>query len=65
MAEGLKCFDIYLEALSRIDGTEAQWLKADLEAGNLSVFVKVVYNERYRIQKYSAKVKFLTRISIV
>ena len=42
-APGLSAFDIYLEAYPGYDGDEADWLN-DLVAGNLSVTVKVNYN---------------------
>lgn len=40
---GKSAFDIYLEAYPGYDGDEADWLN-DLVAGNLSVTVKVIYN---------------------
>jgi hypothetical protein len=42
-APGLSAYEIYLEAYPGYDGDEAEWLN-DLVAGNLSVTVKVNYN---------------------
>ena len=42
-APGLSAYEIYLEAYPGYDGDEADWLN-DLVAGNLSVTVKVNYN---------------------
>lgn len=57
-ANGLSAYEIYLAAYPGYDGDEAEWLN-DLMAGNLSVTVKVNYNNNAVEYKNFAKGELL------